>query len=486
MKDFIVGKKKWILTALFAVGIAVVVLPVIAACGYTYLCEDDFSFEGAARDLVLNYGNIYVGAAHRMAEYYKTNQGTFLFNYLMSALMMYSRGGLPLFHLFMIIVSAAFFLSLFHLIRIIAKDITAAMGIFLALCVTFFGMINTYAGREVFLWYTGMLNFLVEFTLSLLAVSFSILYIRTSRMRYAVAGMILGFFASGGALNVTASNVGWLLAVLILTFPAVRDKKLSTLPFAGAFTGAMINAVAPGNFNRLGGEVAPLYVGLKNTFLACLSDEKYLLGSWVFWAAMIAVFLICVYMKTDVISGGVNAATVVVVLAGTCLVRFFTMFPLAYANNADHVLKLGMRMMSSYEIVAKMSYVLFTAVLAQWMRKILEKKVYYVALGAAAIGLLTLAITFPATKEQVKESMTGSLLSDFRNGSIRESYTAREYVITSLELAEDGTDVVIYVPEFRLAESMYGMGLGGEPQDWVNISAAGLFRLNSVSVVYSE
>ena len=79
-----------------------------------------------------------------------------------------------------------------------------------------------------------------------------------------------------------------------------------------------------------------------------------------------------------------------------------------------------------------------------------------------------------------------SLASDFADGSMKESYTAREYIISSLELAEAGTDATIYVPEFKFAESMYGMGLGEDCNEFVNRSAAGLFRLNSVSVIYED
>ena len=77
MNKFINYIKKWALIILFIIGIMIVVFPVIRSCGYTYLCEDDFSYEGGARDLIRDYGNIYVGAVHRMAEYYNTNQGHF-------------------------------------------------------------------------------------------------------------------------------------------------------------------------------------------------------------------------------------------------------------------------------------------------------------------------------------------------------------------------------------------------------------------------
>ncbi len=486
MKKYYDLIKKWALIIMFVIGIITVVFPVIRSCGYTYLCEDDFSFEGGARDLIRDYGNIYVGAAHRMAEYYNTNQGTFLFNYIMSALIVYTRGGLPLLHVYMILIFAAFCASLFNLIRLIVRDMRASLGIFLAVCVTLFGMAGTSAGKEIFLWYTGTLNFLVELTLSFIAASLSISYIRSGRMRYAYLGMIFAFFASGGALNVTASNVGWLLAILIMSFPAVKEKKAAIMPFAGGLAGALLNAVAPGNFNRLDNEVAPLHVGLKNTLFCCLSDEKLLLSSMVFYAALILVFFICVVMETDVIKTKAPLVMLAVVLVGTCLLRFFTMFPLAYANGVDNIGDLAMRMRSSYEVVAKLSYVLLVAVFAQWVRGLLAEKTVLLAGAAMALGLLALVFMYPVVTDEIQSSLSHSIASEFKDGTIPESYQARELVIASLELAHDGSDAVVRVPECRLSAAMYGMGLSENSEEFVNRSAAGLFRLNSVSVIYGD
>ena len=76
------NKYRKIFAGIFIIGILCAVVPVIVGCGYTYLCEDDFSFEGGAADAADTYGSNVVAAAHKMVDYYNLNQGTYLFNYL--------------------------------------------------------------------------------------------------------------------------------------------------------------------------------------------------------------------------------------------------------------------------------------------------------------------------------------------------------------------------------------------------------------------
>ena len=83
MEKFIEKHQK-VLRIVLIVGIMCVLVPILLACNYTYLCEDDFSFEGGAQDLVRDYGSSLVGAIKRTGEYYNTNQGTYLFTFIIS------------------------------------------------------------------------------------------------------------------------------------------------------------------------------------------------------------------------------------------------------------------------------------------------------------------------------------------------------------------------------------------------------------------
>ncbi|WP_035765330.1 hypothetical protein [Butyrivibrio sp. NC2002] len=73
---------------------------------------------------------------------------------------------------------------------------------------------------------------------------------------------------------------------------------------------------------------------------------------------------------------------------------------------------------------------------------------------------------------------------ELKDGSIQKNYVVKEYVLSCLEVAEDGTDVSIVVPVNATSDALYGMGLLPEADSFVNVSAAGLYNLNSVSVTY--
>lgn len=486
MSEFFVKRKK-ILIVVFTVMVAAIVLPIVMAGGYTYLCEDDFSFEGGAKDLIRDYGNIYVGAWVRMVSYYHTNEGSFLFDYLMSAVRIYSRAGLPGFHIFMMLSIGLFFFTLGNLIRLIVKDWAATLGISVSVFVLLFGMNNTLATKEIIFWYTGVLYMLLVFILAFITTSLSICNIRTGKIRYAIWGMIIGFFASGGSLNVTSANCAWLLAILILTFPKVKERKSVALPFVGSFIGALINACAPGNFARLEGETSTVWEGLANTFRCYISDSKLLMSSRIFWGMLVFCFFICVVLKVKILPQGISNLQLIISIVGAWLVKFFSLFPITFANTQWHDMsQFSMRTFSSYEVVAKIMNIFIVIVIAQWLTERKEKIAEYGAGIAIVVMAAFLLITYPATKAELKNGMVYNVINDFRTGAMQETLVVREYVLSTLQMAEDGTDCIIYVPVYNKANSMYGMGLGVDYSWIVNQSAANLFDLHTATVIYSE
>ena len=485
MSEFINKHKKWLIIV-FIIALAVLIVPMISAGAYTYLCEDDFSFEGGARDLFRDYGSYYVGAAHRMVEYYNTNQGTYVFNFLMSALHMYTRAGLPGLHFFMVVAISLFFLTLILFIKQIAGDWTSTLGIALSATLMLLEMSHTDQGVEIFLWYTGVLNMLLPLTFSFITAALSLYNIKTGKTRYAVIGLFTGFIASGCALNITAANFGWLLAILILSFPKVKETKTVVLPFAGAFIGAIINAVAPGNFNRLDGPPLNVFTGLSETFLCYVSDVKLLFASRVFWFALILCFAVVILLKVKILSKGVSNLQLVIVFAGSFLVQYFSLFPITFANHISNMQELSARTYSSYEVVAKLMFLFAVAVLAQWASERKEKVAEYTGIALVALSVLFLLITYPATKSELKSGIAYNVIDDFRSGAMIENYTVREYILSTLENAEEGSDAILYIAPFKHSKAMYGMGLGIDCEEFVNRSAAGLFRLKSVTVIYNE
>lgn len=92
------NKKQYnlILYVLLIISILTVVMPIIIGAGYTYPCEDDFSFELGGKTMAAAYGNLS-GALHGAYGYYTSWQGTYLANFLWHLIRPYDRGGLSFF-----------------------------------------------------------------------------------------------------------------------------------------------------------------------------------------------------------------------------------------------------------------------------------------------------------------------------------------------------------------------------------------------------
>ncbi|MBO4456736.1 MAG: hypothetical protein J5802_03380 [Butyrivibrio sp.] len=488
MIETFLNKYKKVFGVIFILGILCTVVPVIVGCGYTYLCEDDFSFEGGAKDVAEEYGSSFLGAAHRMAEYYNTNQGTYLFNFLVHYIRAYSRGDLPGFHLFMILNTVVFCLLLLYLLKLLARDNIAYLGMAFAVFAALFAMKNTAFGMEVFFWYTGSLNFLIELSLAFIAVSGCILYIRDKKTRFLVVSTVAAFLASGGSLNIVCASFAWLAAIVIIDRDEFMKNKKIIIPIIGAVVGAFINGIAPGNRVRsdegLKEGHSTLFDGLRDTFTCIVIEDKELFTSLVFIFMLILLFVICVLFKVKILKEKVTILNLVIVLVGTWVARFFTMFPVSYGYHVDYMA--NMRTTSSYEIVAKLMYFLAVAVLAQFVSERLEVKADYAAVGVSALCLLLALILHSGIKNELKCGMSYLVYNDYKTGTLQEAYAAREYVLSALKLAEKDSDAIIYVEPFRKAGSAYGMGLGVDCEEIRNRSAAGLFDLHTVTVIYKE
>ena len=505
---------KKIIEYTFILGILLVVVPIVIGSGYTYLCEDDFSFEGGANDMYIKYGSSIIGVAVRTWEYYTTNQGTFLFTFLVHFIRAYSRFGLPGFHVYMVFNTVLFIASLYLLISKLVRNRLASVVISFSSFLLIFAMPQTLSGKELFFWYTGTLNFTLELSFSFMGLSLLLDYMQYSKKKYLILSMIFAFLASGGSLNIASPNCAWFAAVYVICVLDVRQNiKMNEdgngskekvpmcvlLPFAFALTGALINVIAPGNYVRAAEAASEghetLTDAIRDTFSMCFQVDKILFASVTFICALILVFVTCLVLDVKIAKSRVATVMMIVTLVGTCAIRYFTMFPVSYGYHVDHLT--NMRTSFSYQIVAKLMYILFVMFMAQWARGIIvntkvfkkitvfkSRKLLVITCGIVCVMLFTVVIKWIIP--EVKSGYSMTIVRDFKSGAMQETYAAREYALGFFELSESGTDAILYVPKYNSAESMYGMGIGVDCEWFVNKSAANLFDLHTTTIIYSE
>ena len=173
--------------------------------------------------------------------------------------------------------------------------------------------------------------------------------------------------------------------------------------------------------------------------------------------------------------------------------QFLTMFPVIFGYH-EASLK-NYRTTACYEILARLMYMFLVMCLGQYIGEIRLRKSVSVGTGkivcAACTVLIGASIIFGVsqgkkTYNDYNKSFSAKIITDLRTGTMQNLYNARMYILSTLELAEDGSDVVIHVNVDVANESMYGMGLMDDSSWFVNNAASGLFGVNSISVIYGD
>lgn len=208
---------QYILWIFLVAGILSIVIPFVLSEGYTYLCEDDFSFEAGARDAAEEYGKVK-GAFFAAHRYYMTWQGTYFSNFIWQTVRPYMRWGMPGFHAVMIFGAVVFFWSLYVAIRTICKEKIFAMSICFLVLSAVLSMEETFGLKELLFWYTGAVNYTWVLAASLLtlALQLKIREEQNKRKQWMLAGVsiVTALIGSGGALMITAVQCACLLLVL--------------------------------------------------------------------------------------------------------------------------------------------------------------------------------------------------------------------------------------------------------------------------------
>jgi hypothetical protein len=266
-----------------------------------------------------------------------------------------------------------------------------------------------------------------------------------------------------------------------------KENRKIIIPFISAFIGALINVCAPGNFPKTYEHMAEghstVFDAFKDTVICYGNETGKILGSPIFLMVLACILAGCLLFKVRIVSRPMSGGLLALTLVGSVLVQYFTAFPVCFGYHSDSLIV--MRTTAAYELVAKLMYMFMVVCLAQWIS---EKE--FKAEKVVAICAVVLAIVFcifsGKTKEDIKNGFSFMSARDFVSGSMQEAYKTRSYVLMSLELAEKGSDAYIVVPLRGHPESVYGMGLTEDPSAFVNQSAAGLYKLNSVTVIYTE
>ena len=440
------------------------------------------------------YGSRFIAALHGMVGFYKSWQGTFLFNFLVYFCVPYGRGGLPLLHVFMIAVAGLFIFSLWFFLRQIINNRNIRLFLWLVLMIVMFCLSGTENNVELFLWYTGACNYTIELALSFIAAGLLAKAFTGEKIKilYIVVASVLGFLACGGSLNITAFNCALLLIETLIFLQQDKKRKLVVIPFLSAFAGAIVNVVAPGNYVRFADEQVEghetILDAVRDAFICYRSECRSIFSSLLFIGILVAVFCVIYLWGGELFKIKINIFGVLTALLVSVITQYLVIFPVTYGY---HSASLGsMRTTGSCTFIIEIMFIFVAVILSLYIRNIgfLGSKVW-MRFVPVAVAALVFIVAFTVNSDRFKDINNGyafDVVRDIKSGALLDNYNMRAYVLGAMETAPKDTHLVLwYVPLYE-TESAYGMGLSIDPDSLVNRSAANYFRLPGVTMIFAE
>lgn len=279
--------------------VCIILVPVFIISFYTIPSADDFVNSVTIRTSLLRR-RFYVSAALNETIYYWKNISGYFFasflNFYISPLL---RGGIEALRITVFILNISFYASLYFFVNKLLRFFYGVQNvkiILLTYILLLFAFINNQYNSEMISWYCAVIGYLFIVACSFWGIICFLEAIQSDELKYLIVSSVLGFLASGGSLNVTALNCGMYLLIALVGAYIYQKKKIAFICFFSALAGAVVNALAPGNFIRHGTDSYPIlsaistanYYG-KQQIQELVLDSPFVLLLCVFFVLMLKI-----------------------------------------------------------------------------------------------------------------------------------------------------------------------------------------------------
>ena len=368
-----------------------------------------------------------------------------------------------------------------------------------AALLTEFIVFNISVTGELFSWYTGASVYLFPLISMLLCLSFSIMSFHDRKPVYAVLSAVFGFIGSGGSLEVTGfCCISFLVLVTVYTFMTSgiksRKKLLAFLysPFLITVAGALMNALAPGNFKRHGmmGEAdgsLNIVSSLMYSFINLISHEMFLIMNYLLPLILGLIFLLALYAPLKMrISGKAFAASA----AAALIIPFVTCFPVLLGYSASNIdtISQSERVIYVFDLSIVLSIIFFDIIAAFYFRGILEGRGIKLPeiLNRSLPVIAVIMILFSGTLLiKSGNGMSMRIIENLKNHEIQVATAQVKSIYDAAENADEGADVVLY-EEILSGGVIYIPQYVHDPDYFANIEVARFYNIGSLEVRHYE
>ncbi|MCR5289213.1 MAG: DUF6056 family protein [Treponema sp.] len=464
--------------------ICVSVLPILFGCFFSIPAADDFT-------CTLSYlgwsGNKIKYILSEVKRCYFNWQGTY-FGYAISAVPVYYSFGLVLLRIVLIFTTLFFFSSLYFLIwtgvRMLGlqnKIIKFNMSLLLFFCMIFY-VVNFMNISEIFFWYTGVGVYTIPLSFCFIAIAAFLLGKSTEKKVFIVLGILSAFVAAGGSLEISAFLCSVLLFFICYDF--FVEKKLCPTVLIGlfAFLGALVNAIAPGNFVRhtffdtklnIFGSIVKSFDRINLSFF---NDLQYGLIFAIFVIVFIVSYHLLKFSKILFKWPGL-----VTIFSYFCCV--ITVFPVVLGYNSNYL-------PGRCLFVERCAFCFFDILLAiywgGWASKKeikLFTKEFFIGVSLVCFIPVLLFFDNPVRSKLYSVKM---LYHEFKGDFLREAWR-QEGILRDIKLSNED-DVIVFVerPKKTHWSNLMLIGLSEDKKNWINVGLSEYYGKKSITVKYKD
>lgn len=451
---------------------------------------DDFSLIMYGFNNLEAYGNIIRSTLHLVKDMYLQQQGTFTSSLAADFLLVKIGTNLHRYQLVTAVFVVLAFFSYMVLLRKLATHFhfQPIWGVFL-FC-TLWVAVDLIGPGEPMLYIVGACVYCFPLSLGFLATTCYLNLMETehkgSMLLWGILSAGFGFFSAGGVLMVAAMVNSFFVWIILLEW--FRNKKIpfrGMIPFLFTFGGALINALAPGNFTRYEASTGSASLDIGRSILHTLVITfQYLfqLGTRTYF--LVAILLLTTFVilvPTDASKEHFRMNPIFLVIASySCC--YLATFPTVLGYHLTPGDQPQDRMLFTFSWIASMLVFLTWAYLLMWLkvRYFQEQqwsKASFAIAGVALLGAACINLWYlPKFRPEGTAPTLTSIYQEMRDGYLDNYYAAYHLALLGADSAPQGSAYYIFYefPETRL---FMESSMSAYPDWWVNRAAAATYQL---------
>lgn len=459
--------------------VILICIPFLRAACYAVFRADDFS-----NVLIVDSGESYLSAVwSRTVSCWRTWQGTYascFFLYLLNPLNHFSY---TLLRVILFILALSVIVSFFLFIST-ATDyfgIDSHHNIYIA-AILLLPMLSYREYTEVYLWFTGAIVYLLPIVFLLLGFSFLFLGKKKGKVYWYVLSAIMFFLMSGGVLE--AVGFGMFLLLLFVVLEYLRAGKINKpflCVFIVALSGALLNAVAPGNYVRHDAETMGAKINLLRTILysfkLAFDEAEWFLRDTSFLFFVFAAMWVGIGLKIKP-----ELKKTVACVAGLLLLPVVTLFPVVMGYNSVSFEGLANRVYFPLDmsiIIALIGISVLTGNQLAVRGLLPEIRTVRLVCGLAML----MAVCTQGNK--ILENVPPVIAGNFHTGAVQNHTKAWTDIYGAIADSPE-EQVVVTLPNPGPVIGCLENYISSDPDYWINQAIASYYGKGSVSYVPGE